>query len=69
MNLNLLITKNSMPNNLIVGFVLDYSHLELGYSIVVMLLDKSRNAFYRGRGNSQEEATEDAINKWKEDVE
>ena len=58
-----------LPDGLILGFVLDYSHLELGYSTVVMLLDRDRTAFYRGRGNNQEEATQDAIKNWKEDAE
>ena len=59
---------NLIPDGLILGFVLDYAHLELGYNTVVMLLDRDRMAFYRGRGNNEEEATADAVKQWKEDA-
>lgn len=58
----------TLPDGLILGFVLDYSHLELGYNTVVMLLDRDSTAFYRGRGNDQEEATQDALKQWKENA-
>lgn len=57
----------TLPDGLMLGWVLDYSHLELGYNTVVMLLDRDNLALYRGRGNTEEEATAAAIEEWKEE--
>jgi len=53
-----------LPPNLFVALRLDYSLKELGYNFVVMLGDIKRMRLFRGRGQTEDEATLDALHEF-----